>query len=352
MLSTAAARCSGAAASCIAAVVMMPVPSGFVRKRASPGCARPLSKASGCTRPSTQRPYFGSSSRIVWPPAMIPPLRSLCPRRRAGWRRSSPAACPPGRQRRSARADLAAHRVDVAHRVGGGDRAIVVRVVYQRREEVRRHHDRLLVVQAVDGGVVGRGEADQQVGRCWPRVPRGSAGPALWLPRLLYRLSRRRRRARSNERAPWPRVSFRPQYNAEVRPEAVGSILLLVAALVVACAAADGRGGGPDVLIGVLPTPAQGASPTSAVAGASPRRSRRCRRARRRWSRWPGSTRAPRAPSFRQPSRRLPTTRAEGGHRGRAGWSRGLVLGRRAQPGERALRGDQRGQSLLRREPL
>ena len=51
-----------------------PVPSGFVRKSASPGCAPALGQTpSGCTVPTTARPYFGSSSRSVCPPARSAP---------------------------------------------------------------------------------------------------------------------------------------------------------------------------------------------------------------------------------------------------------------------------------------
>ena len=87
-----------------------PVPSGFVRKTASPGRA-PLFRQtpSGWTVPTTARPYFGSSSRIVCPPARIAPaaahrsVRSREHRRRASRRqllrergtRARAAALPP-----------------------------------------------------------------------------------------------------------------------------------------------------------------------------------------------------------------------------------------------------------------
>ena len=55
-------------------VMIKPVPSGFVRKSVSPGRAPFFGQiASGCTVPITARPYFGSVSRIVWPPASSPP---------------------------------------------------------------------------------------------------------------------------------------------------------------------------------------------------------------------------------------------------------------------------------------
>ena len=59
---------------------------------------------------------------------------------------------------------LAAHRVDVAHGVRRGDRAERVRVVDDGREEVDRLDDRQVVGQAVDGGVVGAVEPDEEVG--------------------------------------------------------------------------------------------------------------------------------------------------------------------------------------------
>src|SRR5690606_33023784 len=49
----------------------------------------------------------------------------------------------------------AAHGVDVADRVGGGDAAEVVRIVDDGHEEVGGRHDRLALVDAVHGGVVG-----------------------------------------------------------------------------------------------------------------------------------------------------------------------------------------------------
>ena len=51
-----------------------PVPSGLVRKRRSPGRAPALVRMrSGWIVPVTQRPYFGSASVTVWPPAMTAP---------------------------------------------------------------------------------------------------------------------------------------------------------------------------------------------------------------------------------------------------------------------------------------
>src|SRR5207247_2586761 len=74
MLATAAASASSGAAPSLAAVVITPVPSGLERNTRSPARRPPLiSTRSGWTRPVTQRPYFGSLSTTVWPPAMTPP---------------------------------------------------------------------------------------------------------------------------------------------------------------------------------------------------------------------------------------------------------------------------------------
>ncbi len=59
----------------------------------------------------------------------------------------------------------AAHRVDVADRIGRGDAAEVVRIVDDRHEEIGRRDQGLLVVEPVHGGVVGGLDADQQCGR-------------------------------------------------------------------------------------------------------------------------------------------------------------------------------------------
>src|SRR5215207_5252330 len=51
---------------CLYPVMISPVPSGLVRKSVSPGRAPAFDQMSrGCTVPTTARPYFGSSSRIV-----------------------------------------------------------------------------------------------------------------------------------------------------------------------------------------------------------------------------------------------------------------------------------------------
>ena len=59
--------------------MIRPVPSGLVRKSASPGLAPFFGQMPfGCTVPTTASPYFGSASRIVWPPASRPPAARTC----------------------------------------------------------------------------------------------------------------------------------------------------------------------------------------------------------------------------------------------------------------------------------
>jgi hypothetical protein len=60
---------------------------------------------------------------------------------------------------------LAAHCIDVGQRIGRGNAAEVVRIVDDRHEKVGGGDNGLLVVQAVDGCIVGGFRADQQVGK-------------------------------------------------------------------------------------------------------------------------------------------------------------------------------------------
>ena len=72
-----------------------------------------------------------------------------------------------------------AHREDVVEGVRGRDRAERVRVVDDRREEVDREDERAVVVEPVDGGVVGGVEPDQEVSG----VRRDEPGEELLEPR-------------------------------------------------------------------------------------------------------------------------------------------------------------------------
>ena len=69
--SMAAPRSSSRALPSLAAVTTMPVPSRFVRKSRSPGCAPAfVQNPCGCTTPVTTSPNFGSGSTTVCPPAI------------------------------------------------------------------------------------------------------------------------------------------------------------------------------------------------------------------------------------------------------------------------------------------
>ena len=57
----------------------------------------------------------------------------------------------------------AAHREDVIERIRCCDGTVVAGIVDNRREEVEREDERALVVQPVDGCVVGGGEPNEQV---------------------------------------------------------------------------------------------------------------------------------------------------------------------------------------------
>ncbi len=58
---------------------------------------------------------------------------------------------------------LAAHRIHVGDRVGRGDASEIERIVDDRHEEVGRRDERLRIVQAIDGRVVARLGADEQI---------------------------------------------------------------------------------------------------------------------------------------------------------------------------------------------
>ncbi len=58
----------------------------------------------------------------------------------------------------------AAHGVDVGEGVGGGDLAVEIRIVHDRRDVVDGLHEGEVVRQTIDSGVVAGLEADEQVG--------------------------------------------------------------------------------------------------------------------------------------------------------------------------------------------
>ncbi len=66
---------------------------------------------------------------------------------------------------------LRAHGVDVGEGVGRGDAAEVEGVVHDGQEEIGGHHDGLLRVEAIDGGVIGGLGSDEKIGErgCYGR---------------------------------------------------------------------------------------------------------------------------------------------------------------------------------------
>ena len=88
------------------------------------------------------------------------------------------------RQRKQRRG---AHRIDVRQRVGCGDGAEVEWVIDDRHEKIGRGDNRLAVVEPIDGGIVRRFDADQQLfrqqarrrfGDQLPQHPRGDLAAA------------------------------------------------------------------------------------------------------------------------------------------------------------------------------
>ena len=134
----------GRALLAFAAVVTKPVPSGLVSTSTSPGLAVALVRMrSGWIVPVTARPNLISASRTVCPPTTVQPAAAQrsAPPARIG-RASRNAELVVGVAGEVQRGDgRAAHRVDVAERVGGGDLAVDERVVHDRREKVDRLHD-------------------------------------------------------------------------------------------------------------------------------------------------------------------------------------------------------------------
>ena len=149
-----------------AAASTRPVPSGFVRKtRVARACAELLRQsASGCTVPTTARPYFGSGSRMVCPPARTAPASCTFAAAASKIARTVSTGSSSGNAATdSATSGRPAHGEDVVQGVRGGDRAEEGRVVDHGREEVGGEDERAVVVEPVDGRVVRRSEADEQV---------------------------------------------------------------------------------------------------------------------------------------------------------------------------------------------
>ena len=175
-----------------------PVPSRFVRISTSPGRAPPLrSSRSGCPAPMTARPYFGSGSRIVWPPASVPPASrtfDAAPSKTAAsvsrGSSSGNAAIDSAKRTRPpiANTSLSAFAAAISPNVRASSTS------GGKKSSVR--DDREVVGDPVRGRVVGRREAgDQLVGRRLRHRARRARRPAG--PRRASPRSRRSRSARS-----------------------------------------------------------------------------------------------------------------------------------------------------------
>ena len=83
---------SSSTMSAFTAVATIPVPTGFVRRRRSPGRAPVTFQSESCrTSPYTTRPYLGSLSSTLWPPRRKAPASATfsCPPRRTSFSTSS-----------------------------------------------------------------------------------------------------------------------------------------------------------------------------------------------------------------------------------------------------------------------
>ena len=115
--------------------------------------------------PVTQRPYFGTSSMMVWPPATGNP----------GLRRFLRAAAQDlvqhfqrqhvGRKGRDGEPEDRgrAHGVDVGDRVRRRDGAEEIGIVDDRREEIDGLRDGLIAADAQHGGIVVGGVSDEKI---------------------------------------------------------------------------------------------------------------------------------------------------------------------------------------------
>jgi hypothetical protein len=139
-------------------------PSGLVSTSVSP--ARPpalVRIASGCTVPVTARPYFGSGvvDRVAADDARPRGRDGVAPAAQDLRQQLRPERLERVRDEVERRHRHAAHRVDVAQRVGRGDAPERVRVVDDRGEEVGGLDEREVVGEADDAGVVGGRGGDQ-----------------------------------------------------------------------------------------------------------------------------------------------------------------------------------------------
>ena len=161
------ATSDGGAASRFNAVEITPSPIGLVSTRASPACAPRFGEHPGrIDRADDREPElrFGvvdgvaaAHDRTRGPDDVVATVEHA----REELERQALAGPRDEVQGEEWRA---AHRVDVGQGVRGRDPAPVVRVVDDRREEVGGEHHGEVVAEAVDRGVVGRVEPDEEVG--------------------------------------------------------------------------------------------------------------------------------------------------------------------------------------------
>ena len=165
IVATAPASVASSVTPALAAVVMIPLPSGLVSTRSSPAAVAALvTIRPGWTTPVTARPYFGSRSfhRMAAGDDNARISRRVHAAKQDAsenlLRQVLREADDVQREERDA-----AHGVDVAERVHHGDGAEIVGVVDDRREEVDRLNHGQVVRQAIDGSVVARVEPDEQI---------------------------------------------------------------------------------------------------------------------------------------------------------------------------------------------
>ena len=144
---------------------MTPVPSRLVKTNASPGRAPAfVLMRSGCISPGDGIPelHFVVFDAVTTQERATGFVDLLCPALQ-DFRQLIQIALHRPRQDGQRRDRLAAHRVDVAESVGGGDRAESVRVVDDGREEIDGLDQGTLRRQLVHAGIVGGVKPDQHV---------------------------------------------------------------------------------------------------------------------------------------------------------------------------------------------
>ena len=166
MLSTAAASTSGGHSPLRLAVVMKPVPSALVSTSTSPGFARAVGHHLRGVDEAGDRQAeldLGVAHAVAAEDDGTRGSDSLRPAPQDFLEHAH-------RQLVVGEADnvehglrLAAHRVDVAERVGGGDAAVGVRVVNDRREKIDGLHERERVVDAINPRVAEALGPNEQV---------------------------------------------------------------------------------------------------------------------------------------------------------------------------------------------